>query len=230
MSTRTDARAARPVLRRAAASLAACAALALAGCGGTENTSATLSPSPSTSTTTASATSSPATTTTTGGGTTTPAGTSSCSFSGATTAPGDTALSRMTVTGVRAGAQACFDRVVIDLAGDASKKPGYQVRYVPQVVQDGSGNPIALRGGAFLSVSVGAPAYDSGMQPTYIPANPKEVVNAAGLTSVKQVAWAGSFEGMSTIGIGVSEKVPFAVQILDEGGRVRLVLDIAHKP
>ncbi len=204
--------------RSAAVAAMACVPLALAGCGGanSENAAATVAATTTATTTTTTATTTAAQTST------------ACSFGGATTAPGDTALSRMTVTGVRTGQQDCFDRVVIDLAGDASTKPGYQARYVAQVRQDGSGKPVVLRGGAFLTLVVGAPAYDAAGQPTYLPANTAEVANVTGYTSLRQVAWAGSFEGMTTLGIGVREQLPFKVSIVEEAGKTRLVLDVAH--
>ncbi|HAG60431.1 MAG TPA: hypothetical protein DCL83_14495, partial [Arthrobacter bacterium] len=68
----------------------------------------------------------------------------------------DPAMSTASVTNVRTGQHYCFDRMVVDLNGPVA---GYTVRYVPTVVQDGSGLPIALRGGAFLQVTVNAPSY-----------------------------------------------------------------------
>src|SRR5437773_8324057 len=46
---------------------------------------------------------------------------------------------------VRVGRHQGFDRVVLELRGSP---PGYNVRYVPQVVQDGSGRPVPLAGSA----------------------------------------------------------------------------------
>lgn len=236
MSTKFDRFAGRPRTRVAA--LLACAPLLLAGCGGdnTARTSAAVNATTSGSATQTSATSpavpaSTAMTATTVASPTSPGGSATtCSFGGATTAPVDTSLSQMTVTGVRAGQQDCFDRLVIDLAGDSAKKPGYQVRYVSQVRQDGSGKPVVLRGGAFLTVVVGAPSYDASGQPTYLPADATELVDVTGYASLRQVAWAGSFEGMTTIGVGVREQLPFKASIIDDGGKTRLVLDVAHSP
>ena len=50
---------------------------------------------------------------------------------------------------VRAGRHAGFDRVVFELRGTP---PGYRIQYVPKVVQDGSGLPVALTGKAFIQV------------------------------------------------------------------------------
>lgn len=215
--------AARRGVRLRIAALVVSVPLLATGCGA----SVTPASTGSTSTSAASATSSGSDTASTT--VTTTVTTTACTFQGATTAPGDTALSRMTVSGLRVDAQDCYDRVVIDLSGNADKKPGYQVRYVPQVVQDGSGKPIALRGSAFLTVTVGAPAYDDAGQPTYLPANRAEAADVTGYTSLRQIAWAGSFEGMTTFGVGVRELLPFTAQIMDDGGKVRLVVDIAHQ-
>jgi hypothetical protein len=40
-----------------------------------------------------------------------------------------------------------FERVVFDL----TRVPGYRAQYVRQVIQDGSGQPLSLRGKAFLT-------------------------------------------------------------------------------
>ena len=69
----------------------------------------------------------------------------------------DPAMSQAQVMNVRSGQHYCFDRLVIDLNGPVA---GYTVRYVPQVVQDGSGLPVPLRGQAFIQLTVNAPAYD----------------------------------------------------------------------
>ncbi|MCA4133790.1 hypothetical protein [Arthrobacter sp. M4] len=138
-------------------------------------------------------------------------------------APG---LSQAQVTNVRTGQHECYDRLVVDLNG---KVAGYTVKYVPAVVQDGSGLPVPLRGGAFIQVTVNAPAYNSSGQPTYSPANPKELSNVNGYRTFRQVAFAGSFEGYTTIGLGVRARLPFRVFTLDGPGTgSRLIVDVAH--
>lgn len=227
MKTRFDRSTTPRRVRLRAAVVVACVPLLLAACGDdkTERTSSAATASSASSSTTTVATSS----TTSATGSVTPSGSAtSCAFGGATTAPVDTTLAPMTVSGVRAGQQDCFDRLVIDLAGDAAKKPGYQVRYVSQVRQDASGKPVVLRGGAFLTVVVGAPSYDAAGQPTYLPADATELVTVTGYKSLRQIASAGSFEGMTTFGVGVREQLPFKASIMDDGGKTRLVVDVAH--
>ncbi|MGO1056411.1 AMIN-like domain-containing (lipo)protein [Crossiella sp. CA198] len=125
------------------------------------------------------------------------------------------------LTNIRAGRQDCFDRLVIDLRGVAD---GYTVRYVPEMTEDPTGNPVPLRGGAILSVKVDAPAYDEHGNLTYHPANRAELVNVTGYQTFRQVAWAGSFEGQTLVGLGVRARLPFRVFTLPN----RVVVDVAH--
>ncbi|HEX6356124.1 AMIN-like domain-containing (lipo)protein [Actinophytocola sp.] len=122
---------------------------------------------------------------------------------------------------VRAGRHDCYDRLVFDVNGAVD---GYWVSYVATVYEDGSGRPVPLRGGARLSVTVQAPSYDENGQLTYNPANRAELVNVTGYQTFRQVAWAGSFEGATTVGLGVRARLPFRVLTLP--GRV--VVDVAH--
>ena len=141
-------------------------------------------------------------------------------------AKSDPAMSQAQVRNVRTGQHYCFDRLVIDLNGPVG---GHTVRYVPQVVQDGSGFPVPLRGQAFLQITANAPAYDDGGNATYNPADKNELSNVSGYQTFRQVAWAGSFEGYSSLGLGVRARLPFRVFTLagpDAGSR--LVIDVAH--
>jgi hypothetical protein len=131
------------------------------------------------------------------------------------------------VVGVRAGRHACFYRLVVDLAGPVA---GWDVAYVPRVVEDGSGRTLPLRGRAFLQVMVHAPAHDLAGRATYTPADPAALVATTGFTTFRQVAWAGTFEGRTTIGLGVRGRLPFRVLALaGPGGGSRLVVDVAHR-
>lgn len=135
-------------------------------------------------------------------------------------------MSSASVTNVRTGQHYCFDRLVIDLNGPAK---GYTVRYVATATQDGSGLPIRLRGGAFLQVTVNAPSYDAKGNATYKPANKNELANVAGYQTFRQVASAGSFEGYTSMGLGVRARLPFQVFTLaGPGAGSRLVIDVAH--
>lgn len=127
------------------------------------------------------------------------------------------------VVGVRAGRHACFDRLVLDVSGDA---PGYFVSYVDEVRTDGAGQVVPLRGGARLEIVATAPVIptDSWFGPG------GEIVDTASYRTFRQVAFAGSFEGQTTIGLGVRARLPYRVFRLDgPGSGSRLVVDVAHR-
>lgn len=122
---------------------------------------------------------------------------------------------------IRSGRQDCYDRLVFDFVGNTQ---GYHVAYVDQVTEDPTGNPVPLRGGAKLQIGLGGPAYDVNGNPTYTFANRAELVNVTGYQTFRQVAWAGSFEGMTSVGLGVRARLPFRVLTLPN----RIVVDVAH--
>ncbi len=133
-----------------------------------------------------------------------------------------------TLDDVRAGRHECYDRLVLDLDGIDASDVSYDVRYVGQVVRDGSGTPVPLRGGADLQVVVHTPAHTDGGTATYDPRVDAEAVGVTGYSTFRQVAWAGSFEGSSTVGLGVRARLPFRVVVLDgPGDGSRLVVDVA---
>lgn len=136
-------------------------------------------------------------------------------------------LSTAPVTDVRTGRHACYDRLVVDVAGDAG---GYWVAYVDEVRADGSGEVIPTRGGASLQITVNDPAYDAGYTPTYQPANPTEVRDVTGYSTFRQVVWAGTFEGYTSLGLGVRARLPFRVfELPGPGTGSRVVVDVAHR-
>ncbi|WP_435868725.1 AMIN-like domain-containing (lipo)protein [Arthrobacter burdickii] len=130
------------------------------------------------------------------------------------------------ITNVRSGQHPCFDRLVIDVNGRVS---GYTVRYVDNYNPYGSPHSIPLRGGARLSVTVNAPAYNYAGSATYMPANSRELVNVAGYSTFRQVVKAGSFEGYTDFGIGVRGRLPVRVFVVPgPGNGSRVVVDVAH--
>lgn len=128
---------------------------------------------------------------------------------------------------VRSGQTPCYDRLVLDLDGPVV---AYRVEYVPQVLSDGSGDPIPLRGGAFLSIVFGGAAHDQNGRPSYLPRDRSNAVNVYGYQTFRQVAFDGTFEGVTTLGLGVRATLPFRVSVLPgAGGQSRLVIDVSHR-
>jgi hypothetical protein len=136
------------------------------------------------------------------------------------------------VNDVRAGRHECFDRLVVDLGGQDTTFGSYDVRYVPVVSEDGSGKALPVRGAAALQIVLRAPAYDRYGNATFEPGDRGEVVNVSGYSTFRQVAWAGSFEGYTTMALGVRARLPFRVFTLDgtpqSDDTPRLVIDVAH--
>jgi hypothetical protein len=135
------------------------------------------------------------------------------------------------VSNVRAGRQDCYDRLVIDIRGTSGMR-SYRVEYVGQVTEDPSGRPVPLRGGAYLQIAVGASDHTASGTPTYTPANRRELVDVTGFPTFRQVAWAGSSEGISSVGLGVRARLPFRVFTLTgipgSTTGTRVVIDVAN--
>ena len=131
------------------------------------------------------------------------------------------------LVGVRAGRHTCFDRLVFDFDGAIA---GGAVRYVSQVTTQAVGDPVPLRGGAFLDITLYAPTNDLDGRPTYSPRDPANLVAVGGFRTLRQVADGGSFEGYTTVGLGVRARLPFRVFVLSgPGTQSRLVVDVAHR-
>jgi hypothetical protein len=131
-------------------------------------------------------------------------------------------MAQAPVRSVRAGQHACFDRLVIDIGRGA--KPGYNVRYVKQIVQDASGMPIKVKGKGKLLITVLAPAAAG------FPANSHHLVNVKGFAALRQVVGAGSFEGITSIGAGIRVRLPFRVfETRTADHQTHLIVDVAHQ-
>jgi hypothetical protein len=132
------------------------------------------------------------------------------SVSWGSTAKSVTNYVHRTLTGVRAGRHTCYDRLVLDLNAGGE---GYRVRYVTAVRDQGRGAVVPLRGGAFLQIDDQSTAYRRPVLP-----------NVTGYTTFRQVGWGGSFEGYTTIGLGVRARLPFRAFRYQN----HLVIDVAH--
>jgi hypothetical protein len=122
---------------------------------------------------------------------------------------------------LRAGRHAGHDRVVFQLDGPIPSY--YSVRYVPVVRLDGSGDPLRLRGAAFLEVVIRAPTHDEHYRPVLTPTRLRPEFPA-----LREVNTPGSFEGQTTAGIGLTHRVGF--RVLELTNPTRIVIDLAHPP
>lgn len=129
---------------------------------------------------------------------------------------------------VRGGRHECYDRLVLDFRGPGAGAA--RVGYVPAVPHQAKSEPVALRGGAFLNIVLFTTTYDINTgASTYTPAHSGELVDVSGWRTFRQVADGGSFEGYTTIGLGVRARLPFRVfPLAGPGGHSRLVIDVAH--
>jgi hypothetical protein len=136
------------------------------------------------------------------------------------------------VDDVRAGQHDCFDRLVVDIYGTPSYGT-WQAGYVDQVFADASGAPVSLRGDAFLQITLRAPDYTANGTLTYAPADDRELAAVSGFRTFRQVALTGSFEGVTTIALGVRARLPYRVFALagipGTANGTRVVLDVAHR-
>jgi len=122
------------------------------------------------------------------------------------------------VFGGSAGCHAGFDRFVLRAR---SATPGYDVRYVNQIVRDGSGTPVALEGTKRIRVLVrdarGHTTGGTNLLPSTLTPH---------CSNLRQLKNAGDFEGLVTFGLGLRRKTGFRVFRLT--GPTRIVIDVQH--
>jgi hypothetical protein len=134
---------------------------------------------------------------------------------------------------VRVGQHPCYDRVVFDINGPAPVS--YVAKYVPQVLSDPAGKLVPVAGSAVLQVVVRGPIWGTdpqGHQPwRKPPAAGDDLVTpaqVAGWSALGEVKFAGSFEGQTTIAVGVRTRLPFRVLVTADSGYRHVVLDVGH--
>jgi hypothetical protein len=88
--------------------------------------------------------------------------------------------------------------------------PQYNFQYVPQVIADGTGNPVPLEGNSFLQIRfVHAQAHNNAGKSTIESAADQQI----GFPNLKSYAPAGDFEGVVSFGLGI-QVAPNSDQVL----------------
>ncbi len=220
---------------RSVAALSAAGVLMLGACtqGGTEpgpsassSVPRTSTPTPGTTSTAPTSVPSPsATATSLPGSTDGDGGAESAPFPADTSpdvgqATGDASAGEIgTLTGLRVGAQAGYDRVVLELSGP--KTPGWTVRYVDEAIADASGLPVTVPGDAVLEVTLFPVTYPEGANAYDGPS----IVRGTGTAVVTEVNWTSLFEGYLQAFVGVTGgQHPFRAFALSDPARI--VIDI----
>ncbi|MER6943441.1 hypothetical protein ABT294_05390 [Nonomuraea sp. NPDC000554] len=113
-----------------------------------------------------------------------------------------------------------FDRIVVDFEGDP---PGYKATWVKELVQDGSGDRLDVKGGAYLEIALnraqahtdkGAPTWEGGP------------IFQTDLGNVRAVVKTGDFEGRVGIGLVLDHRAGYRLD--QQTSPNRLVVDVAH--
>lgn len=113
--------------------------------------------------------------------------------------------------------------VIFEVKGVAGVEA--QIGYRDHLLEIAKGDIIPLKGSAVLVVNLKVPSYNLAGQPTYVPKDRLNIVPTSGLASVEQVAWAGSFEGYTLVGIGVDKLRPFRVRVAP-GNPTQLIVEV----
>ncbi|WP_027004583.1 AMIN-like domain-containing (lipo)protein [Corynebacterium halotolerans] len=127
------------------------------------------------------------------------------------------APSQLLVTDVRVGSHEGFDRIVFDLTGEGT--PGWFIDYTEQPTQQGSGHPIPYQGAVALNVNLDGMTY-----PFQLGMEDPGIGTVPGAGNVTEVISSGTFEGRSQFVVGLSDRLPYSVQVLENPQRV--VIDI----
>lgn len=149
---------------------------------------------------------------------------STCPDSGWTTLddPGTQQMVIGDVYDVRPVPTQCHDVVFFDI--NTTEDVGFFAYYTDtgDGIQDGSANQIEVEGPAAIQIAVYAPVANYDLFVGY-GFNPDP-----DWTALREVKFAGSFEGVTSFVIGVDHKSPFAVEREHANGGTQIVVRIAH--
>jgi hypothetical protein len=130
------------------------------------------------------------------------------------------------VRGTRSGftpPQGHYDRVVIDtVSATHGHIVGYNVRYVSEIRGE-SGMALSLHGAFKLRIDIRAAALNNFGQPTYYARFNHNLPGVSDGLRVVDSVFGGSFEGITTFGLGLNGKQRFRVVQLADG---RVAVDI----
>jgi len=133
---------------------------------------------------------------------------------------GPLALSAMVGNDIRTGADACYERIIIELSGPGDF-PGWAVEYIDDPVQLGEGdefveiagvNTLSVRMGMWMPTLEGA-GYDGEIQ-----------IFPEGVDHILEMRKTYNHEGMCTWAIGLDDRYAFEASVLHNPER--LVIDI----
>lgn len=128
----------------------------------------------------------------------------------------------LAIADIRIGVRENADRVVFELDGTGT--PGYEVAYIPEPTQQGSGHSVDVDGDTFLQVQINGQTLPIGNDLTETPVG---TVSSGQATVVEGVAFSGQFEGVAQSFIGVEgQERPFTAFLINNP--TRLVVDIEH--
>ncbi|MEV4635935.1 hypothetical protein AB0J80_01150 [Actinoplanes sp. NPDC049548] len=139
------------------------------------------------------------------------------------------ALSTNSLIKVTTSRQSCYDRTVFEFTGPVS---GYRVEYTDHVITDGEGLDVTpyTAGGAHLDVVLLAPVYTTGGTITYNRVLGDHAVNVVRYQTLRDILYAGSFEGYTQFDQGVRARLPFRVTVsTGSDGHGRITVDVAHQ-
>lgn len=127
------------------------------------------------------------------------------------------APAQLLVTDVRVASHEGFDRIVFDLTGEGT--PGWFVDYTENPSQQGSGHPIDYDGAVALNVNIDGVTY-----PFELNMEDPGLGTVPGAGNVTEVISAGTFEGRAQFVVGLRDRLPYSVQVLENPSRV--VIDV----